>query len=104
LAVVDYGANGTAGVTEAQKEAIEEAMKLILEEDRDRGIGPDERFECSGCGVNREMAGAVTYDEVRLCNACATRFEVERMNRKVRTSAEYVRRRTNSRRPAARTA
>jgi len=95
LAVVDYGANGTAGATEVQKEAIHEAMRLILEEDRDRGIGPNDRFECSACGGNRELAGAVMYDEVRLCNACATRFEVDRMNRKVRSSAEYVRRRTN---------
>ncbi|MEX0750377.1 MAG: hypothetical protein WD359_06160 [Dehalococcoidia bacterium] len=94
MAVVGYGANGIAGVTEEQREAIEEAMKLILEEDRDRGIGPDDRFKCAGCGISREAAGAVTYDQVRLCNGCATRFEVERMNRKVRTSAEYVRRRT----------
>jgi hypothetical protein len=94
LAVVDYGANGTAGVTEAQKEAIEEAMKLILEEDHDRGIGPADRFECAGCGITRGLAGAVIYDEVRLCNECATRFEVERTGRKVRTSAEYVRERT----------
>ena len=94
MAIVGYGERGTSGVTKGQREAIEEAMKLILEEDQDRGIGPDERFECAGCGESRGAAGAVTYDDIRLCNACATRFEVERTARTVRSSAEYVRRRT----------
>jgi hypothetical protein len=90
LAIAGYESTGISSITEAQQEAIEEAMKLILEEDRDRGIGPDERFDCPGCHGNREAAGAVEYPEVRLCNSCATRFEVARVSRKVRTSAEYV--------------
>jgi hypothetical protein len=93
LAIVGYGERETPGVTEGQREAIEEAMRLILEEDQDRGVGPNERFECAGCGKSRGAAGAVTYEDIRLCNACATRFEVERTARTVRSSAEYVRRR-----------
>ncbi|HET6614382.1 MAG TPA: hypothetical protein VFH62_00725 [Dehalococcoidia bacterium] len=94
MAIVGYGERGISGVTEGQREAIEEAMKLILEEDQDRGIGPDAQFECPGCHETRGEAGAVTYEDIRLCNACATRFEVERTARQVRSSAEYVRRRT----------
>ena len=91
MAIVGYGVTGTsAGITDGQRDAIEEAMKLILEEDQDRGIGADERFACAGCGEKREAAGAVTYDGVRLCNGCATRFEVDRVSRVVRTSAEYI--------------
>jgi hypothetical protein len=98
LTVVGNDASGTTGITEVQRQAVEAAMNLILEEDRERGIGPDERFRCSGCAIDREAAGAVMYEGVRLCNACATGFEVERMSGTVRSSAEYVRRRTK--RPA----
>jgi len=90
LAIARVGRNESAGITEAQRQAIAEAMKLILEEDRDRGIGPDQRFDCPACRANREVAGAILYGETRLCNACATVFEVQRVSRRVSTAAEYV--------------
>jgi hypothetical protein len=92
MTVVSHGAIRT-GITEGQREAIKEAMKLILEEDRDRGLGPNDRFQCAFCDESREIAGAVTYGEFRLCNACATDFEVERLGRNVHNVSEYVGRR-----------
>ena len=98
MGVVGTGEQDVNGITEAQREAVEEAMKLILEEDRERGVTLEMMFDCEGCARSRPLAGAVTYFETTLCNDCATRFELERVAGTVRNSAEYVERRRRGRR------
>lgn len=79
-----------AGITKGQREAIEEAMRIIIEDDRERGIDPSARFLCGRCALQRPVLGSVDYDGIRLCNACATLFEVARLNGKARTCAAFV--------------
>lgn len=90
MAIVRSNGTRAAGITEGQQQAIQEAMAIILEEDTERGIGL-ETFPCSACGVSASAAGAIQYEtEMRLCHACATRFELAHLGGQVRTCAEYV--------------
>jgi hypothetical protein len=83
-------------VTEGQREAIEEAMLIIIEEDRERGIDPAATFRCIRCVRERQLIGSVDYEGVRLCNSCATRFEMARMAGEARSAAEFVGPKANS--------
>ncbi|MHB8376778.1 MAG: hypothetical protein ACYDEB_07450 [Dehalococcoidia bacterium] len=85
------------GVTKGQYEAITEAMRLIVEEDRERGMDSSSEFVCAACVRPRTMVGSVEYDGIRLCNDCATGFEVARINHTAGTCAEYVAERAASR-------
>ena len=83
-------------VTEGQREAIEEAMRIIVEEDRERGVDPLATFGCRRCGKQRQLIGSVDYEGIRLCNSCATRFEMARMTGKARSAAAFVGQTTNA--------
>jgi hypothetical protein len=87
---IDRGERSGFEVTEGQREAIEEAMRIIIEEDRDRGIDPLARFRCERCRRPEHLLGSVLYGDIRLCNLCATTFEVARISGRVRTCAQYV--------------
>ncbi len=85
------------GVTKGQYEAITEAMRLIVEEDRERGIDSLSEFVCAACARPRTMVGSVEYDGIRLCNDCATAFEVARVDHTAGSCAEFVSARTAGR-------
>jgi len=87
---IDRLPRAEARVTEGQREAIEEAMRIIVEEDRERGVDPAATFRCRRCGGQRQLMGSVDYEGIRLCNGCATRFEMARMTGKARSAAAFV--------------
>jgi hypothetical protein len=87
---IDRGERSGFGITEGQREAIEEAMRIIIEEDRERGIDPRATFECERCRRPEQLLGSVLYGDIRLCNRCATTYEVARISGRVRTCAQYV--------------
>ena len=87
---IDRLPRAEARVTEGQREAIEEAMRIIVEEDRERGVDPAATFRCGRCGKQRQLIGSVDYEGIRLCNSCATRFEMARMTGKARSAAAFV--------------
>lgn len=70
-----------AGPTSAQVQAVYEVMRLLREDGRDRGLGPDELIECGSCRRSRSAAGAVQYADAMLCNGCATDYELLRIAR-----------------------
>ncbi len=78
------------GVTKGQFEAITEAMKLLAEEDQERGMDAALQIACQGCGESRGRIGSVEYDGIRLCNRCATDFEVARISHAAGSCDEYV--------------
>ncbi len=78
------------GVTKGQFEAVAEAMKLIIQEDRERGLDATVTFVCPACDDLRVRLGSVEYEGIRICNRCATGFEVARINHSAGTCAEYV--------------
>ncbi|TAK67116.1 MAG: hypothetical protein EPO22_03220 [Dehalococcoidia bacterium] len=93
---IDRLPRAEARVTEGQREAIEEAMRIIVEEDRERGVDPFATFGCRRCGKQRQLIGSVDYEGIRLCNSCATRFEMARMTGKARSAAAFVGQTTNA--------
>jgi hypothetical protein len=93
---IDYGRRKQVqqGVTKAQFEAITEAMRILAEEDRARGIDAQAQFRCAMCCESQALVGSVLYEEVRLCNACALGYELARIGHTAGTAAEYVARAT----------
>ncbi|HEX5479447.1 MAG TPA: hypothetical protein VFY79_06970 [Dehalococcoidia bacterium] len=84
-------------VTKGQVEAITEAMRLIAEDDRQRGIDRAAPFTCGACGRQRSMVGSVDYGGIRLCNDCATGYELARITHSVTTCEEYAHQRRSRR-------
>ena len=62
----------------AQIEAIYGAMRTFRDDDRGRAPAT-ETIVCRRCGRNRPAAGSLLYGEARLCNGCATDYELLRM-------------------------
>jgi hypothetical protein len=92
VAIYQEQPQGTRGLTEAQIDAIEETMRLLVEEDEERGVDLASEFRCPACRHSRSLAGSVVYDDnVRLCNGCATGYEVARAGHTVHSCEEYVR-------------
>ncbi|HZP58205.1 MAG TPA: hypothetical protein VFC53_11745 [Dehalococcoidia bacterium] len=87
---VDFNRGQDAGVTQEQIDAVTEAMQILAEEDRERGVDPGVEFICPGCQRARPMPGSVLYEAVRLCNGCATEFEVARIGHRAKTCAEWL--------------
>ena len=82
------GTSGS-GITEAQRTAVSEAMRIILEDDLGRAEAR-RPFTCTGCGLKRDGAGSVEYEGTRLCHDCATRFELARVSGALRSSSEFL--------------
>lgn len=79
-------------LTAAQVRAIRAVMRLLVEDDLARNLAQAERW-CARCAALRPAAGAVTYDGVALCNACATHFELARTAGRVASVHAFLRRR-----------
>ncbi len=62
-----------------QLRAVYGAMKVLVEDDRARDSGEEALIPCFACRRDRPAAGSVAYDGRRLCNGCATDFEVLRI-------------------------
>ena len=78
------------GLTQRQVDAIKTAMHLFVEEDLERGVLPQSTRPCSVCRRPRSAAGFVTYGEFRLCNQCATEYEISRAQGIVRSINDFL--------------
>ena len=67
------------GPTNGQVQAVYEVMRLLREDDRDRGRTADETVICASCRRDRPAAGSVRYGATTLCNGCATDYELLRL-------------------------
>ena len=66
---------GKRGLSGGQVKAIFDAMRTFRDDDLSRD-GGDETFECGRCGRRRPAAGSLIYGDLRLCNGCATDYEL----------------------------
>ena len=73
-----------------QLRAVYEVMRILAADDRDRGTPPTSTILCAACRRDRPAPGAVDYDGVRLCNGCATDYEVLRMAAVVDDVASFL--------------
>jgi len=60
-----------------QVRAIYSAMRTFRDDDGSR-VGFEAGFTCTFCGKERPLAGSLLYGDVRLCNGCATDYELLR--------------------------
>ncbi|MHB8578190.1 MAG: hypothetical protein ACYDCQ_23000, partial [Dehalococcoidia bacterium] len=60
-----------------QVRAIFDVMRTFRDDDLSR-VAHDATFSCGRCGRTRTLAGSVAYGELRLCNGCATDYELMR--------------------------
>lgn len=70
-----------SGPTGEQVQAVYEVMRLLREDDRERGLAPDDAVTCDSCRRDRPALGAVRYGDRTLCNGCATDYEILRLAR-----------------------
>lgn len=77
-------------LTEGQVEAIKAAMRLFVEEDLERGMPPQSTSPCDGCGRPRLAPGSVLYGGTRLCNECATDYEIARAQRAINSIDDFL--------------
>ncbi|MGE0544274.1 MAG: hypothetical protein AB7R89_29275 [Dehalococcoidia bacterium] len=80
----------TRALTSQQVAAIRDVMHLFLEDDLDRGIPPGVSEYCPACDAPKPLPGFVRYDDVALCNACATDYEIARTRGLVQDAATYI--------------
>ena len=69
------------GPTGDQVQAVYEVMRLLREEDRERGLAAGDLVACDTCHRARPAAGSVRYGDRTLCNGCATDYELLRLAR-----------------------
>lgn len=60
-----------------QVRAIFDAMRTFRDDDLGR-VERDGNVTCARCGRTRPCAGSLIYGETRLCNGCATDYELLR--------------------------
>ena len=74
----------------AQLRAVYTVMRILAEDDRGRGASPSLTVPCQSCRRDRPAAGSVEYAEARLCNGCATDYEVLKISGIVDDLAGYL--------------
>ena len=82
--------HATRVLTTRQLAAIRNAMHLFVEDDLARGVSPSLSEYCPACDAPKPLPGFVRYDDVALCNACATDYEIARTRGLVQSAATFV--------------
>lgn len=70
--------HGARRFTGVQVAAIRSVMRLFVEDDLANGVPYGERGYCDACRRSRPRAGFIRYEGYRLCNRCATDYELAR--------------------------
>ena len=87
-------AGSVRGLTPGQLAATQMAMALLVQDDLARGVPRFMTKYCPGCDAARPLPGFVLYDRASadafVCNACATEYEVSRMERLVQDICEFL--------------
>jgi hypothetical protein len=84
LRMTNVGPFGGRRLSEEQVCAVRAAMQVFVQDDREAGPGRTRPRWCDRCRLERPGAGFITYDGVDICNACATTYEIVRMEGRVR--------------------
>jgi hypothetical protein len=68
-----------SGASVEQLRAVYQVMRILAIDDRQRGTPATKTVLCAACRRSRPSIGSVDYGGTRLCNGCATDYEVLRM-------------------------
>lgn len=80
--------------SEAQIRAVYTVMRLLAEDDRER-VAPTASVHCDACRRDRPAAGSIDYAGTRLCNGCATEYEVLRVSKLTPDTAGFLAKRAS---------
>jgi hypothetical protein len=83
--------HATRALTTRQLAAIRNAMHLFVEDDLERGVPSNASEYCPACDAPKPLPGFVRYDDVALCNACATNYEIARTRGLVQSATTFIR-------------
>src|SRR5690242_18765997 len=89
MGAMPVGPGRSVGATAEQLRAVYAVMRILAEDDRERGHASTV-IVCDACQRERPAAGSVDYAGTRLCNGCATDYEVLRMGGQVASLAVYL--------------
>jgi hypothetical protein len=78
------------GASARQIRAVYAVMRILAEDDRERGVPAEARVLCVACRRLRPAAGSVEYAGTRLCNGCATDYELLRIGGQVDDVIGYL--------------
>jgi hypothetical protein len=78
------------GASADQIQAVYTVMRILAEDDRERGVSADALVPCAACRRARPAAGSIDYAGTRLCNGCATDYELLRIGGQVDDLAGYL--------------
>ena len=92
----------TRELTPGQLAAIRTVMRLFVDDDLADGVSPHRQMYCHACRAARPMPGFIRYEPYRLCNPCATEYEVAQTSGLVADTEQFVSEKT-SRDPGGRT-
>lgn len=81
---------GLRRLTAAQVSAVHRAMRALMTDDLSRGLPIAVRRMCDRCRRPRPAPGFVSYEAWRLCNACATLYELGRLRGQVQTVDQFL--------------
>jgi hypothetical protein len=90
MSLAEVGGRVRNGATAEQLQAVYNAMRILAEDDRDRGTPPTATIACAACRRDRPRCGSIDYAGTRLCNGCATDYELLRMAAVVDDVAAYL--------------
>ena len=89
-ALVETAQPRRQGASAEQIRAVYAVMRILAEDDRERGVAADTRIMCAACRRARPAAGSIDYAGTRLCNGCATDYELLRIGGQVDGVAGYL--------------
>ena len=78
------------GASDDQLRAVYAVMRILAEDDRGRSAVLPPTIPCASCRRERPAAGSVNYAGTRLCNGCATDYEVLKISAIVDDLAAYL--------------
>ncbi len=81
---------GRDGASAAQLRAVYAVMRILAEDDRERAGVQTQEIACAACHRDRPAAGSVDYSGARLCNGCATDYELLKIAGQVDDLAAYL--------------
>lgn len=77
-------------LSNSERKAIRERIRGLGLKDLRTGISTGSRVICHNCGHAKLLAESVRYDQYRLCNDCALRYELAKAEGDVETIEDFV--------------
>lgn len=76
--------------SDSERKTISERIQDLKLKHLQEGISTGSKVICHNCGHAKPLLGSVHYDQYRLCNDCALRYELAKAEGHVQTIEDFV--------------